>query len=100
MTFQRDHSRRGMPAVAGATSFAPRGVGGAALVWVAQDSFNTPECRSEITQGVFGSLGHFLRCVLEGRSPDIGSLEFARHITELHDAAILSDGQPVEVGAQ
>jgi hypothetical protein len=92
--------RRGASVTPDGVSFAADGLDGGALVWEAQDSFSTVECRSELTQGIYLGLHHFLRCVLDGCPSELGGLEFARHVTELQEAALRSDGQPVAVGGQ
>ncbi len=92
--------QRGIPFGPDTTSFAAGGSNTGAVRWEAQDSMNTLDCRPEMTQGVYGSLDHFLSCILERRLPTSGTLEFARHLAQLHQAAMLSDGQPIEIGAQ
>lgn len=79
------------------TSFAPLGQEGGAVVWEAQDSYNTLENKAVFTQGVWGALDQFCTAVLDGKPPTLGSLEFAVHLTDVYEAALLSDGRPVEV---
>ncbi|MCW2890470.1 MAG: hypothetical protein JWL58_7332 [Streptosporangiaceae bacterium] len=93
VTFQR-----GMPFdYGGTTSFAPQGLDSGAIVWEPQDSFNTLENRSEFTQGLYGELRYFLDCVLSKTQPRLANLEFARQIAAIHEAAILSDSNEIEI---
>jgi predicted dehydrogenase len=93
VTFQR-----GIPFdYAGTTSFAPEGLDSGAVVWEAQDSLNTLETRSEFTQGLHGELRYFLDHVLEKKQPRLGSLEFARQVAAVHEAALRSDHQEIEL---
>jgi predicted dehydrogenase len=70
------------------TTFTNPGVGSGAVVWEAQDSFNTLENKPVITQGLYGSLKHFADCVLEKAPVERGSLEFAREVTDIYEAAL------------
>jgi predicted dehydrogenase len=93
VTFQR-----GIPFdYGGTTSFAPEGLDSGAIVWEPQDSFNTLENRSEFTQGLYDELRYFLECVLMNVPPPLGHLEFARQVAAVHEAALLSDNQEIEI---
>jgi predicted dehydrogenase len=92
--------QRGTPMDARTESFAPPGTGTGAIVWEAQDSMSTFENRAEVTQGLYGGLAHFFACILAGTRPDTADLTFARHLVALHEAAILSAGDIVEIGEQ
>ncbi|HTT89337.1 MAG TPA: Gfo/Idh/MocA family oxidoreductase [Acidimicrobiales bacterium] len=70
------------------TSFANPGVGSGAVVWEAQDSFNTLENKAVVTQGLYGSLKHFTDCVLNHAPVERGSLEFAREVTGIYEDAL------------
>jgi predicted dehydrogenase len=94
---RRVRFQRGVPFGPDTMTFAPPGLESGAITWEAQDSMSTLECRSDATQGIQDGLDHFLTCVLAERAPEIGTLEFARHLTQLHEAAILSDERPVEI---
>ena len=63
-------------------------------MWEAQDSFNTLENKPVITQGLYGSLKHFADCVLEKVPVERGSLEFAREVTAIYEAALTPGEQP------
>jgi len=93
VTFQR-----GIPFdYGGTTSFAPEGLDSGAIVWEPQDTFNTLENRSEFTQGLYDELRYFLECVLKNVPPQLGHLEFARQVAAVHQAALLSDNQEIDI---
>lgn len=81
----------------GGTTFAPEGTEHGAVVWEAQDSYNTLENKALFTQGMAGELRYFLDCVLEGRQPELSTLEFARNVMQVFEAALQSDGSPVAI---
>jgi predicted dehydrogenase len=78
-------------------NFAPSGLDSGSLVWEPQDSLGTLENRSDFTQGMHGELAYFLDCVLAGTRPETANLEFARQIAEIYEAAILSNGDRVQL---
>lgn len=92
--------QRGVPFGPVTTTFAPSGLDTGAVCWEAQDSLSTLECRADMTQGLYGGLAYFFSCVRASRAPTIADLNFARHLAQLHQAAILSDGGPIDVGTQ
>ena len=78
-------------------SFAPPGTDGGAIVWRAQNALNTLENNPLFVQGLHGSLAHFCQAVLD-RVPAVrGTLELAKRVVELYEAAMLSDGAAVRV---
>jgi predicted dehydrogenase len=80
------------------TTFAPLDQDGGAVVWEAQDSYNTLENKAVFTQGLFGSLDHFCAAVLGVVEPGyLGSLEFAVEVTQIYEAALLSEGRLIEI---
>lgn len=90
--------QRGMPFdYAGMSNFAPSGLDSGAIVWEPQDSLNTLENKSEFTQGLQPELNYFLECVLERRQPTLATLEFARQVAAVHEAAILSNDSAVNL---
>lgn len=93
VTYQRDipHSY-----VAG-TTFAPEGTDHGAIVWEAQDHYNTLENKALFTQGMYSELRYFLDCVLEDKQPELSTLEFARNVMQVFEAALLSDGHTVTI---
>jgi predicted dehydrogenase len=93
VTFQR-----GIPFRYGeTTSFVPDGLASGAIVWEPQDSLNTLENRPEFTQGLYGELHYFLECVLADSRPEFATLEFARQIAAIHEAALVSDNTEIEL---
>jgi hypothetical protein len=42
-------------------------------------------------------LGEFCDCILERRQPRMGSLEFARQVMQVYEAAQVSEGKRVEI---
>jgi predicted dehydrogenase len=90
--------QRGIPFEYSTTkSFAPPGIDSGAVVWEAQNGLNTLDNIALFTQGVYDELLHFCECVLDGTRPERGSLEFAFAVTAAYEAALLSDGEPVDV---
>ncbi|MFF3014551.1 Gfo/Idh/MocA family protein [Streptomyces sp. NPDC057939] len=89
VTFQR-----GIPYEYGVTTgFAPEGTDGGMLTWEPQHSRSSLENQSPFVQGIHAELSHFCRCVLDGRPASLGTLEFAREVMEVYEAALLaSDG--------
>ncbi len=79
-------------------SFADGGLDGGAIVWEPQNHLSTLENRAEFTQGIYDELMHFCQQALAGRPAEIGSLEDALEVMSVYEAALLSNGQPVEVG--
>ena len=78
-------------------SFAPPGLEGGAIVWEPQNSLATLENKSLFTQGFYSELKHFCDCALEGRLPEVGSLEFAYQVMQTYEAALLSGGRRLEL---
>jgi predicted dehydrogenase len=79
------------------TTFAPLDQEGGAVVWEAQDSYNTLENKAVFTQGLYGALEHFCDAVQSGVQPELGSLEFALQVTQIYEAALLSNGARVDL---
>jgi predicted dehydrogenase len=90
---------RGIPFQYGKTvNYAPEGTDTGTVVWEPQNTLATLENKALMTQGMYGELLYFLECILEGRTAELGSLEFAREVMAVYEAALLSEGQPVAVG--
>jgi predicted dehydrogenase len=79
------------------TSFAAPGVDEAALVWQPQNALSTLENMALFTQGVYAEMRYFCDCVLSGTEATRGSLEFARHVMALYEAALVSHGERVMI---
>ncbi len=89
---------RGIPFVYGrTTSFVPEGDDSGALVWEAQNCKASLENMSFFIQGMYFEMMEFLNCILEGRKPEIGSLEFALELTKVYEGLLLSGGKPVTI---
>lgn len=82
------------------TSFVGPGVDSGAVVWEAQDGFNTLENKAVFTQGLYGSLRHFADCVLDKAPVERGGLEFAREVTAVSRAALGAGERPVCLGEE
>ena len=90
---------RGIPFSYGSTvDYAPPGTDSGTIVWEPQNSLATLENKALFTQGFYDELLHFTECVLHNRTPEIGTLEFARDIMKIYEGALLSEGQTVEIG--
>ena len=91
--------QRGFPFVYGkTTSFIPEGFDSGALVWEAQNCKATLENKALFIQGMYNELMTFCQCVLEGRQPDVGSLEFSLNLHKVSEALMVSGGQEIEMG--
>jgi predicted dehydrogenase len=83
--------QRGIPFDYARTSdYAPRGLESGAVVWEPQNGLATLENKALFTQGIVPEMRHFCDCILEGRTPDIGSLEFAHEVMTVYEAALLA----------
>lgn len=90
--------QRGIPfTYATGTTFAPEGLESGGITWEAQDGMNTLENKAVVTQGMYGELKYFLDCVLEERQPEVSGLEFARHVMQVFEAAVLSDDDLIDI---
>lgn len=93
VTFQR-----GIPFEYNKTNnYVTEGEDTGSVVWRPQNSLSTLENKSLFTQGIFGELDSFCRCIIEGKAADEGSLEFALEVMKVYEAALLSEGKPVEI---
>lgn len=90
--------QRGYPFVYNeTTSYCPEGDTHGAIRWEPQNCLATLENKALFTQGIYGELRHFCDCILAGTRPTYGSLEFALHLMQVYEAALLSNGQPMNV---
>jgi predicted dehydrogenase len=88
--------QRGIPFVYGqTTSYAPAGLEGGAIVWEPQNMLATLENKALFTQGIYQELRHFCDCVLAGQPATKGSLEFAREVMRVYEAALVSTGDRI-----
>ncbi len=90
---------RGVPFVYGkTTTYAPEGFDHGTIIWEPQNCLATLENKALFTQGFYNELRYFCDCVLDNRPAVTGSLEFALHMMEIYEAALLcADGQTVAV---
>ena len=85
---------RGIPfQYAKTTNYAPPGNDSGSVVWEPQNNLATLENKALFTQGIWGELMHFCDCVLEGKQPERGTLEFAHEVMQVYEAALISDGK-------
>lgn len=91
--------RRGIPGFRYeyADDFAAGGEDGGNLVWEPVSCQASPENKALFVQGMVQELRYFCDCVLENRPPALGSLEFAREITEVYEAAQRSNGAEIQL---
>lgn len=88
ITFQR-----GVPFVyRTSTTYAPPGLDHGAVVWTPQNCLATLENNPLFTQGMYGSLSAFCDQALGAPRLRDGSLEFARDLMAVYEAALLSAG--------
>jgi len=97
--------QRGIPFDYGRTvNYAPPGTDSGAVVWEPQNMLATLENQALFTQGMYAELRAFCDTAL-GDTPAVntvtgrGSLEFARHLMQVYEAALLSDGSRVEIAS-
>ena len=69
--------------------------GSAATVWEPQNAFATLENMAAFTQGMFFELDHFCDCILQAKPATMGTLEFARDIMSVYEAALMSEGSRI-----
>jgi predicted dehydrogenase len=85
--------QRGIPFSYGkTTSYAPEGLDHGAIVWEPQNCLATLENKTLFTQGFYDEMKYFCDCVLDGKRARRGTLEFAQHLMDVYEAALLSDG--------
>ena len=78
-----------------ASSFASPGFEGGDLVWEPVTCQASPENKALFVQGMVQELEYFCNCILTDQSPQKGSLAFAGEITEIFQAALLSNGKEI-----
>ena len=79
------------------TNYAPPGLDHGTVVWKPQNNLATLENKALFTQGIWGEMRYFCGCILEQRAPKVGSLEFALELMKAHEAALLSEGERIEL---
>ena len=87
---------RGIPFEYGrSTSYAPPGMDHGAILWEPQNNQATLENKALFTQGFWNEMQYFCDCILEHREANIGSLEFALRLMQVHEAVLLSKGERI-----
>ena len=90
--------QRGMPFnYSGSTSYVPEGFDSGAIVWEPQNSLGTLENKGLFIQGFYQEMRYFCDCILEGKSAEQGSLEFALEVMKVYEAGLRSEGETVPV---
>jgi predicted dehydrogenase len=69
------------------------------VVWEASHTLATLENKGLFIQGIYDELLDFCEAVLDRRPLRIATLEFALHVMQVYEAALISHGQPVKLGA-
>lgn len=89
--------RRGIPSYEydNAVSFAPEGFDSGDIVWEPATCQASPENKALFVQGMVQQLNYFCQCVLTKTPPVRGSLAFAREITQVFEAALISEGKEI-----
>ncbi len=94
---------RGIPFRYGRTAeFSPPGDDSGTVVWAPQNMLGTLENKTEFTHGTYHELLDFCQRALGEKQADNslanpGSLETALHLMHLYEAALLSDGNRIEI---
>ncbi|MCZ6676887.1 MAG: Gfo/Idh/MocA family oxidoreductase [Candidatus Poribacteria bacterium] len=89
---------RGIPFQYGKTTgYAPEGLDSGAVVWEPQNSLATLENKAIFTQGFYNEMRYFCDHILASRPAKQGSLEFAREVMKVYEAALLSKGDMVKI---
>ena len=92
VTVRRGYSRNYSHGV----DYAP-GLDSGAIVWEPQNTYATLENKALFTQGFFGEMKYFCDCALKGERAELGSLEFALSMMKVYEAALISNGEKVEI---
>mgnify|MGYP001310396357 CR=1 FL=1 len=79
------------------TNYVPAGMDTGSVVWEPQDTLGTLENKALFTQGFYEEMRYFCECVLEGKTAEQGSLEFALSVMKVYEAALVSGGDRVEL---
>lgn len=80
--------------------FAPPGLENGSIVWESSNAQGTLENTSFVVQGMVAELSDFCDAVAQRRQPSIGTLEFALHVMQVYEAAMLSQGNAQPVGQE
>ena len=75
----------------------PEGDDSGAVVWEPQNSLATLENKALFVQGMYDEMKYFCDCVLENKAPEYCGLDFAYHVMQVYEAALVSNGEKVEI---
>jgi len=90
--------QRGIPFAYGkTTNYAPEGDDTGAIVWEPQNCLATLENKALFTQGMYFELKHFCDCILNSEKASLGTLEFAKDVMKVYEAALLSSGKRIVI---
>jgi len=90
--------QRGIPfQYAKTTSYVPEGFDTGAVVWEPQNCLATLENKALFTQGMYDEMQHFCDQIMADQPAEKGTLEFALDIMKVYEAALLSDGNKVDI---
>jgi predicted dehydrogenase len=78
-------------------NFIGDGLSSGTISWQANHALATLENKALFVQGIYDELLDFCEAILVGRPLQIATLEFARHLMQVYEAALLSNGQPVAI---
>jgi predicted dehydrogenase len=67
------------------------------VVWEASHTLATLENKGLFIQGIYDELLDFCEAVLDNRPLRIANLEFALHVMQVYEAALVGHGQPVKI---
>ncbi|MBC8235546.1 Gfo/Idh/MocA family oxidoreductase [bacterium] len=79
------------------TSYVPEGVDSGAVVWEPQNCQATLENKALFTQGMYNEMRYFCDRIMAGQPAERGSLEFAYEVMKVYEAALVSNGDKVEL---
>ena len=77
--------------------FTAPGVDTGSVVWEIEHRLATLENKAIFVQGIFDELADFCGAILERRALRTADLEFAHHLMQIYEAALVSQGQPVDI---
>ena len=75
--------------------YLPEGIDSGMSVWRPQNAFATLENKALFTQGFYEEMRYFCDSALSGKATELGSLEFARHLMQVYEAAMISEGSRI-----
>ncbi len=79
------------------TNYIPQGLDSGRVIWEPVDTIASLENKALFTQGFYHEMRYFCDCILEGCTADTGSLDFALSLMKVYQAALLSEGNRVEI---